>query len=50
MNDIVPYWPDWILAFVMLILYFVLTFAWQFDPDCPKGYLGRSIERVNVIC
>lgn len=40
MNDIIPYWPDWILTGVMLILHFTLTFAWKFDPDCPRGYVG----------
>jgi len=40
MNDIIPYWPDWILTFVMLLLHFVLTFAWKFDDNCPRGYIG----------
>ena len=40
LNDIIPYWPDWILAFVMLLLYFFLTFVWKFDDNCPRGYLG----------
>lgn len=40
MNDIIPYWPDWILSGIMLILYFTLTFAWKFDADCPRGYVG----------
>lgn len=40
LNDIVPYWPDWILASIMIILYFSLTFGWKFDSDCPRAYTG----------
>lgn len=24
----------------MSLIYFLVTFAWKFDPDCPRGYLG----------
>jgi hypothetical protein len=38
--DVIPYWPEWIVMSFTALLYFVLTFGWNFDDNCPKGYIG----------
>ena len=40
--DILPYWPDWTLAIIMSVIYFLVTFVWNYDSSgiCPRGYLG----------
>lgn len=48
LSDVIPYWPDWILASAMLIIHFSLTFGWQFDPNCPRGYIGPGGLYDNV--
>ncbi|XP_069064620.1 heparan-alpha-glucosaminide N-acetyltransferase [Pleurodeles waltl] len=38
-QDVLPYWPQWILVIVLEIIWLCLTFLLPV-PGCPQGYLG----------
>uniref|UniRef100_A0A803WDY9 Heparan-alpha-glucosaminide N-acetyltransferase n=1 Tax=Ficedula albicollis TaxID=59894 RepID=A0A803WDY9_FICAL len=39
LQDILPYWPQWIFILVLEAIWLCLTFLLPV-PDCPRGYLG----------
>nr|XP_026647760.1 heparan-alpha-glucosaminide N-acetyltransferase isoform X2 [Zonotrichia albicollis] len=39
LQDILPYWPQWIFILVLETIWLCLTFLLPV-PDCPRGYLG----------
>ncbi|XP_051474433.1 heparan-alpha-glucosaminide N-acetyltransferase isoform X3 [Apus apus] len=39
LQDILPYWPQWIFIVVLEVIWFCLTFLLPV-PGCPRGYLG----------
>ncbi|XP_033750008.1 heparan-alpha-glucosaminide N-acetyltransferase-like isoform X2 [Pecten maximus] len=42
-RDILYYWPEWIINFMLISLHCALTFGLDV-PKCPKGYLGPGGE------
>lgn len=38
-RDIIPFWPEWLVAFILLSVHICLTFLLPV-PGCPIGYLG----------
>jgi heparan-alpha-glucosaminide N-acetyltransferase len=38
-GDILPFWPQWLVAFSFLFVYFMITFFLDV-PGCGRGYLG----------
>ncbi|RMC13936.1 hypothetical protein DUI87_09019 [Hirundo rustica rustica] len=39
LQDILPYWPQWIFILMLETIWLCLTFLLPV-PDCPRGYLG----------
>ncbi|XP_064306890.1 heparan-alpha-glucosaminide N-acetyltransferase [Phalacrocorax carbo] len=39
LQDILPYWPQWIFILVLEVIWLCLTFLLPV-PGCPRGYLG----------
>ncbi|XP_027577494.1 heparan-alpha-glucosaminide N-acetyltransferase isoform X1 [Pipra filicauda] len=39
LQDILPYWPQWIFILILEVIWLCLTFLLPV-PDCPRGYLG----------
>ncbi|NXI35623.1 HGNAT acetyltransferase, partial [Galbula dea] len=39
LQDILPYWPQWILILLLEVIWLCLTFLLPV-PGCPRGYLG----------
>ena len=51
-RDIVNYWPEWIINFMLVMIHVLLTFLLKV-PGCPTGYLGpgglaEDVEGYNV--
>lgn len=34
-------WPEYLLAFLVTLIYFYFTFFWHYDDNCPVGYIGK---------
>lgn len=45
-SDILPFWPEWIVAIILIVMHTVITFLLQV-PDCDKGYLGPGGLHMN---
>ena len=39
-RDILPFWPQWLCAFLLLILYLIFQYATPLPKGCPRGYTG----------
>ncbi|RWS10579.1 Heparan-alpha-glucosaminide N-acetyltransferase-like protein [Dinothrombium tinctorium] len=38
--DIYPYWFEWLFITFLSMIYFLITFVWNYSDNCPIGYQG----------
>ena len=39
-----PLFPEYSLAMIMCTVYGYFTFFWEYDPNCPIGYVGECFQ------